>query len=146
MSSLLICGAVLTLASAATWTAVEAPATTAVTALLQSTGTADLVAATTTLLLLLGYAACVWIASFLVSYAILQPRGWLGGNASGGKRVVVLCLGDIGRSPRMQYHALSLATQARMEVDIVAYGGKELFVFVVLLKFAFLLVFGSICE
>ncbi|KAL6570565.1 hypothetical protein OROGR_000115 [Orobanche gracilis] len=38
-------------------------------------------------------------------------------------RAVVVVLGDIGRSPRMQYHALSLARQAFLDVDIVAYGG-----------------------
>ncbi|KAG5545932.1 hypothetical protein RHGRI_018182 [Rhododendron griersonianum] len=37
-------------------------------------------------------------------------------------RAAVVVLGDIGRSPRMQYHALSLARQASLEVDIVAYG------------------------
>lgn len=36
-----------------------------------------------------------------------------------------MVLGDIGRSPRMQYHALSLARQASLQVDIVAYGGSE---------------------
>ncbi|KAM2009666.1 hypothetical protein FF1_004159 [Malus domestica] len=40
-------------------------------------------------------------------------------------RACVVVLGDIGRSPRMQYHALSLARQASLEVDIVAYGGSE---------------------
>ncbi|XP_057787116.1 UDP-glycosyltransferase TURAN isoform X2 [Salvia miltiorrhiza] len=40
-------------------------------------------------------------------------------------RVAVVVLGDIGRSPRMQYHALSLARQALLDVDIVAYGGTE---------------------
>ncbi|XP_047957226.1 UDP-glycosyltransferase TURAN [Salvia hispanica] len=40
-------------------------------------------------------------------------------------RVCVVVLGDIGRSPRMQYHALSLARQALLDVDIVAYGGSE---------------------
>ncbi|KAF7822483.1 UDP-glycosyltransferase TURAN isoform X1 [Senna tora] len=40
-------------------------------------------------------------------------------------RACVVVLGDIGRSPRMQYHALSLADQACLEVDIVAYGGSE---------------------
>ncbi|QHO56373.1 UDP-glycosyltransferase TURAN [Arachis hypogaea] len=45
----------------------------------------------------------------------------------GGRRgrACVVVLGDIGRSPRMQYHALSLANQALLEVDIVAYGGSE---------------------
>ncbi|KNA25595.1 hypothetical protein SOVF_005320 [Spinacia oleracea] len=40
-------------------------------------------------------------------------------------RAAIVVLGDIGRSPRMQYHALSLATQASLEVDIVAYGGSD---------------------
>ncbi|KAF5729207.1 chitobiosyldiphosphodolichol beta-mannosyltransferase-like isoform X7 [Tripterygium wilfordii] len=40
-------------------------------------------------------------------------------------RACVVVLGDIGHSPRMQYHALSLARQASLEVDIVAYGGSE---------------------
>lgn len=42
-----------------------------------------------------------------------------------GGRVAVVVLGDIGRSPRMQYHALSLAQQAHLEVDIVANGGSD---------------------
>ncbi|KAJ7570886.1 hypothetical protein O6H91_01G137900 [Diphasiastrum complanatum] len=40
-------------------------------------------------------------------------------------RAAVVVLGDLGRSPRMQYHALSLATQAGMEVDVVAHAGTE---------------------
>ncbi|CAO2812846.1 unnamed protein product [Amaranthus hypochondriacus] len=40
-------------------------------------------------------------------------------------RATVVVLGDIGRSPRMQYHALSLASQASLKVDIVAYGGSD---------------------
>ncbi|KAF4395274.1 hypothetical protein F8388_001661 [Cannabis sativa] len=47
-----------------------------------------------------------------------------GENGKRGRACVVV-LGDIGRSPRMQYHALSLARQASFEVDIVAYGGSE---------------------
>ncbi|GLT71221.1 hypothetical protein SLA2020_432550 [Shorea laevis] len=43
----------------------------------------------------------------------------------GHGRACVVVLGDIGRSPRMQYPALSLAHQASLEVDIVAYGGSE---------------------
>ena len=34
---------------------------------------------------------------------------------------IVLVLGDIGRSPRMQYHALSLSRQASMAVDVVCF-------------------------
>ena len=37
----------------------------------------------------------------------------------------VVVLGDFGRSPRMQYHALSLADQASLEVDVVAYTGSS---------------------
>lgn len=46
-------------------------------------------------------------------------------NTSRTGRACVVVLGDIGRSPRMQYHALSLARQASMEVDIVGYGGSK---------------------
>ncbi|XP_074372881.1 UDP-glycosyltransferase TURAN-like isoform X1 [Apium graveolens] len=44
------------------------------------------------------------------------------GNGERRGRAALVVLGDIGRSPRMQYHALSLARQACLEVDIVAYG------------------------
>lgn len=37
-------------------------------------------------------------------------------------RVQVLVLGDIGRSPRMQYHALSIARHGG-KVDLVGYNG-----------------------
>lgn len=39
------------------------------------------------------------------------------------KRVAVVALGDFGRSPRMQYHALALA-DSRIDVDVVAYAGS----------------------
>ncbi|KAF2927233.1 UDP-glycosyltransferase TURAN isoform X1 [Oryza sativa Japonica Group] len=41
------------------------------------------------------------------------------------RRAAAVVLGDIGRSPRMQYHSLSLANQGGMEVDIVANGGSD---------------------
>eukprot|EP00884_Botryococcus_braunii_P002445 jgi/Botrbrau1/12200/Bobra.0186s0105.1 len=37
-------------------------------------------------------------------------------------RVWVVVLGDFGRSPRMQYHTLSLARQAGLAVDVIAEG------------------------
>ncbi|GAQ82578.1 beta-1,4-mannosyltransferase [Klebsormidium nitens] len=40
-------------------------------------------------------------------------------------RATVVVLGDLGRSPRMQYHALSLAEQAELQVDVVAHAGSE---------------------
>ena len=39
------------------------------------------------------------------------------------RRVAVVVLGDLGRSPRMQYHALALA-QSAVEVDVIGYGGS----------------------
>ena len=41
-------------------------------------------------------------------------------------RAAVLVMGDIGRSPRMQYHALSLANQANMQVDVIGFTGMEI--------------------
>jgi beta-1,4-mannosyltransferase len=40
-------------------------------------------------------------------------------------RVTVVVLGDVGRSPRMEYHALALAS-ALAEVDVVGYAGSAL--------------------
>ena len=41
------------------------------------------------------------------------------------KRACVVVIGDVGRSPRMQYHALSLAKEGYC-VDIVGYSGSPL--------------------
>ena len=40
------------------------------------------------------------------------------------KRVCVVVLGDVGSSPRMQYHSLSFAKEG-FDVDIVGYGGSQ---------------------
>ena len=40
------------------------------------------------------------------------------------EHIQILVVGDIGRSPRMQYHALSVAKHGR-KVDIVGYKGKQ---------------------
>lgn len=45
-------------------------------------------------------------------------------EASTRKSVCVLVLGDLGHSPRMQYHATSL-TREGFDVDFVAYGGSR---------------------
>jgi len=50
-------------------------------------------------------------------------------------RVVLLVLGDIGRSPRMQYHALSLARNG-FGVDIVGYNGSCLLLLMAFLTIA----------
>jgi hypothetical protein len=39
------------------------------------------------------------------------------------KRVAVIVLGDLGRSPRMNHHCITLSNIARMEVDLIGYGG-----------------------
>ena len=41
------------------------------------------------------------------------------------KHVVVLVLGDVGRSPRMQYHAISLAEMPNTKVTLVGYTGER---------------------
>ncbi|XP_070380244.1 chitobiosyldiphosphodolichol beta-mannosyltransferase [Dermacentor albipictus] len=45
-------------------------------------------------------------------------------DAQRRRRVAVVVLGDFGHSPRMNYHALSLAKE-RLEVDVVAYSGSK---------------------
>jgi beta-1,4-mannosyltransferase len=47
-------------------------------------------------------------------------------DQANSQRVSVIVLGDIGRSPRMQYHALSLAV-AGSEVDVIGYGENRVF-------------------
>lgn len=42
---------------------------------------------------------------------------------SSKKKACIVVLGDIGRSPRMQYHALSLVKEG-FQVDIVGHGGS----------------------
>jgi len=46
--------------------------------------------------------------------------------SSAKKRVAVLVLGDIGRSPRMQHHALSLANEG-FTVELLGFGGSQPF-------------------
>lgn len=50
------------------------------------------------------------------------PRASPGGEPN--VSVQVLVLGDIGRSPRMQYHAMSIAKHGG-RVDVIGYQGKE---------------------
>jgi len=60
----------------------------------------------------------IYIIIALIIVLILKSR--LGAK---GKRVHVVVLGDIGRSPRMQFHALSL-TNVGFQVYIFGYLGK----------------------
>lgn len=43
-----------------------------------------------------------------------------------GKHAAVVVLGDVGRSPRMQYHALSLLDEGAATVSLVGYRGEAL--------------------
>lgn len=62
---------------------------------------------------------------WLVLVATVLFFTWLRANKnSSTKRICILVLGDIGRSPRMQYHALSCA-QNGYEVDLIGFGGKN---------------------
>ncbi len=51
-------------------------------------------------------------------------KDWMSTERS--RRVAVVVLGDFGRSPRMQYHALALA-ESGIDVDVVAYDGTAAF-------------------
>ena len=57
-----------------------------------------------------------------VALVLLASVWWRENSGEGLVQVVVL--GDAGRSPRMQYHCLSLV-QLNYNVDLIGYGGKE---------------------
>ena len=72
-------------------------------------------------------------ASTFVSITLLllptqyRKDGGIRGQESKIKaRIQVLVLGDIGRSPRMQYHALRIADHGA-NVDLIGYNGNLLF-------------------
>lgn len=69
----------------------------------------------------------MYIATVLtgITVVIVLVAYWLRGQKDPSKpRICVLVLGDIGRSPRMQYHALSCA-KAGFQVDMVGFGGMK---------------------
>lgn len=72
----------------------------------------DTLAVLLSLLFLLGVGA--------VSLLLLAGIWWR--ERSGQGLVQVIVLGDAGRSPRMQYHCLSLV-QLDYNVDLIGYGG-----------------------
>ena len=61
------------------------------------------------------------VAGLLLGLMILSSIRWR--EQSGEGLVQVVVLGDAGRSPRMQYHCLSLVEQ-NFTVDLVGYGGE----------------------
>lgn len=64
-----------------------------------------------------GVKALAWLASAL--YRVIPSRYRPPQNPE-DNHIQILVLGDIGRSPRMQYHAISVAKHGR-KVDIIAY-------------------------
>lgn len=60
------------------------------------------------------------------NWPILTESEMKRGSAE-GKVHWVLVLGDFGRSPRMQYHTLSLSKNAQSSVHVLAYGGSSPF-------------------
>ncbi len=65
--------------------------------------------------------ACIllWLSwKFLRLYLFFRPR-----NQHSLRSVAILVLGDIGRSPRMMYHAESFAENG-FETNIIGYSGK----------------------
>lgn len=67
-------------------------------------------------------AILVWLLSGL---AVLIPTRYQPAEKPEDDHIQVLVVGDVGRSPRMQYHALSVAKHGR-QVDIVGYKGHTL--------------------
>ncbi|KYN44169.1 Chitobiosyldiphosphodolichol beta-mannosyltransferase [Trachymyrmex septentrionalis] len=61
---------------------------------------------------------------FLLFSLILILRKFYLNKFKSGNNVCVLVLGDIGRSPRMQYHAISFAREG-FTVDVVGYPGSS---------------------
>lgn len=65
-------------------------------------------------------AVCIILGGFAAALMILGSIQWR--EQSGIGLIQVVVLGDAGRSPRMQYHCLSLV-QLNYSVDLVGYGG-----------------------
>lgn len=72
-----------------------------------------------------------WLSSCLTVLILALPSQYIPRRAGKGEisvkeKVIVqiLVLGDIGRSPRMQYHALSIARHGG-QVDIIGYQGRQ---------------------
>lgn len=86
---------------------------------LTSTSTSALVA-------MIDALACSFCIVFILGSAVLSMlilAGIWWRERSGESQLQVVVLGDAGRSPRMQYHCLSLV-QLDYNVDLVAYGGN----------------------
>ena len=64
-------------------------------------------------------------ALLLLCIAFLAWRAFRPRNQHSLRSVAILVLGDIGRSPRMMYHAQSFA-ETGIVTDIIGYGGRNM--------------------
>lgn len=69
--------------------------------------------------LLFGYRIAAWVARVAVNSV---PVRYKPAANPEDEHIQILVLGDIGRSPRMQYHAISVAKHGR-KVDIIGFKG-----------------------
>jgi beta-1,4-mannosyltransferase len=67
----------------------------------------------------------VGVFSFIVGLIFMIPRILLRRSQDKKPLVQVVVLGDVGHSPRMQYHALSLAESERLRVEVIGYRGSR---------------------
>lgn len=74
----------------------------------------------------LALACSTGLTVFLVTLPTRYDPHEKASNKSRNVTVQIVVLGDIGRSPRMQYHALSIAKHGG-HVDLIGYHGKLLF-------------------
>lgn len=70
-------------------------------------------------LVLYGYRITAWVVRVAVNTV---PTRYKPAADPKDEHIQILVLGDIGRSPRMQYHAISVAKHGR-KVDIVGFKG-----------------------
>ena len=68
-----------------------------------------------------GFAVLFLVGAVIATLVLLISLQWREQN--GDKVVMVMVLGDVGRSPRMQYHCLSLV-QTMFTVELVGYDGE----------------------
>lgn len=79
-------------------------------------------------LLVFALALCTIGAVAVVAFlacSLTKYHGPPAGSPEGGVSVHILVLGDIGRSPRMTYHALSIAKHGG-KVNLIGFLGKRL--------------------
>lgn len=69
-----------------------------------------------------GSLSCILLVWLLRGLANLIPTRYRPAENPEDEHIQILVVGDVGRSPRMQYHALSVAKHGR-NVDIVGYKG-----------------------